>query len=284
MQIIDRIREYNAGAKGAKRVVAEFFITNFNDVPIMTLDEISRKAGVSASTVTRVASEMGFRGYPDFQRKAWDFNKAGLSPSARMDATSDFAEKTALGSIRQDAQNIARLSKFNPMSVIDEAAENIANATDVHLLGVRTASTLSSFSFYSLSKIRSRVYNWGSDGLGAMERYLEISSGSVLFVASFPRYSEFAVCAAREVCARGGTVISLTDSSSSPLVPFSRVVLYAPYESVSFFNSMVAPLAVINFVIVKVNSLLGEEGKEHLVQYEQLLDSSIALVRKNRRT
>lgn len=282
MQITDRIREYLVGAKGAKRHIAEFFMTSFDEIPVLTLDEISRRTGVSASTVSRVASEIGFRGFPDFQRKAWDFHKAGLSPSDRMDAAMVLAEQTAQESLRQDLQNLAQIAKLNATAAFDEAAAEIAKADDVHVLGIRTASTLSSFSFYALSKIRSRVYNWGADGFGANEHYLGITQRSALFVASFPRYSEAAVSAAREVCRRGGRVISLTDGPSSPLAPYSHVSLYAPYESISYFNSMIAPLSVINLLIVKVNALLGKEGKEHLIQYEELLDSSVALVRKTK--
>lgn len=282
MQITDKVREYLVGAKGAKRQIAEFFLTSFDEIPVLTLDEISRRTGVSASTVSRVASEIGFSGFPDFQRKAWDFHKAGLSPSDRMDAAMVLAEQTAQESLRQDIQNLAQITQLNATAVFDEAAAEIAKADDVHVLGVRTASTLSSFFFYALSKIRSRVYNWGADGFGATEHYLEITRGSLLFVASFPRYSEITINAAREVCRRGGRVISLTDGPSSPLVPYSHVSLYAPYESISYFNSMIAPLSVINLLVVKTNTLLGKKGKEHLMQYEDLLNSSVAVVRKTK--
>ena len=270
MHIQDTLREYYTKTKGAKRAVAEFLIANFDDIPMLTLDEASLKIGVSLSTITRTTSEMGFHGFPDFQKQVWTSVKARLTPSARMGlAAPRLAAQTCNESLQQDIESVVLASNLNLESNFDQAASLIAEASKVYILGIRTASTLSSFSFYALSKIRSHVYNL--DFGSALEHIEEMKEGSVLFVASFPRYSTFTADIARIVCGQGGSVIGLTDSPSSPLAPCSKVVLYAPYESVSFFNSMVAPLSVLNVLIVKINAILGEAGKNHLIQYEELL-------------
>lgn len=274
MDLQDTLRKYLTKTKGAKRVVAEFFLANFDDIPMLTLEDVSLKISVSLSTITRTTSELGFHGFPDFQKKVWESIKIRLAPSARMGlkAPKLSSKHTSNESFQHDIENVVQASNLNPESAFDEAASLIVNAARVYVLGIRTASTLSSFFFYGLSKIRPRVYNLDAGSTCLIEYFSEISKDSVLFTSTFPRYTKLTVETAQEICKRGGNVISLTDSQSSPLVPYSKVILYAPYDSLSFFNSMAAPLSVLNALIIKINVLLGQDGEKHLIQYESLMD------------
>lgn len=273
MHIQDMLREYFTNSKGAKQRVAEFFIANFDDIPMLTLDEVSIQVDVSMSTITRTISEMGFHGYPEFQKHVWVSIKSRLAPSKRMGLKAPKLSARALSeSFQHDIESVVQASNLNLESVFDDAAELIANASRVYVLGVRTASTLSSYLFYGLSKVRSYVYNLDSGGTSLMEHLSEMTSDCVMFTATFPRYTRYTVEAAEKMCKRGGNVISLTDGPSSPLAPYSKVALYAPYDSLSFYNSMVAPLSVLNVLIIKVNSILANTGESHLIQYESLMD------------
>ena len=279
MTVQDLLREYLTRTRGAKNLVAAFFLANFDDIPMLTLEDVSLRVKVSLSTITRTTSELGFHGFPDFQRQVWASVKARLAPSARMGLkVPEISENVSNQSFQHDIENVVQASNMNTESAMNQAASLIAGASRVYLLGIRTASTLSSFFFYSLSKIRSQVYDLNAGGTCLIEHFLEMADDSVLFAASFPRYTKSTVEAAREVCKRGGGVVSLTDSPSSPLVPYSKIALYAPYDSVSYFNSMVAPLSVLNVLVVKINAILGQAGESHLVKYENLMDEWGAIV------
>ncbi|GHV34899.1 RpiR family transcriptional regulator [Synergistales bacterium] len=274
MDLQDALREYLTKTKGAKHLVAKFLLTNFDDIPVLTLEDVSLKIKVSLSTITRTTAELGFHGFPDFQKQVWTSIKPRLSPSARMGLKAPKISEQVMPneSFRHDIENVVQASNLNPEHAFNEAASLIAKASRVYVLGIRTASTLSSFFFYGLAKIRSYVCNLDASSTSLIEHFPEMDRDSVLFAATFPRYTKYTVEAAQETCKRGGSVVSLTDSPSSPLAPYSKVILYAPYDSLSFFNSMVAPLSVLNVLIIKINVILGQTGEKHLIQYENLLD------------
>lgn len=81
---------------------------------------------------------------------------------------------------------------------------------------------------------------------------LRIGEGDIFIAMSYPRYSTRTVKAMRFVKSAGATTIGLTDGDSSPLVELSDILLYAKSDMVSFLDSLIAPLSLINALIVSI--------------------------------
>jgi len=84
------------------------------------------------------------------------------------------------------------------------------------------------------------------------EQILRIGPNDVLVAMSYPRYSSRTVKVMRFAKAAGATTIGLTDSEASPLAEISDITLFARSDMVSFLDSLVAPLSLINALIVSI--------------------------------
>lgn len=76
---------------------------------------------------------------------------------------------------------------------------------------------------------------------------------------SFPRYSSRTVQALSFARDRGATTIAITDSETSPLAPISRYTLTARSDMASFVDSLVAPLSLVNALLVAVSQRKNED-------------------------
>ena len=133
------------------------------------------------------------------------------------------------------------------------AVNAILSARRVYILGVRSAAPLASFLGYYLNYMLPDVRTVTTSGAGEMfERIVGVNSGDVVIAISFPRYSTATVKGARYCRSTGATVISLTDTRLSPLGEHSDYVLAAKSDMVSLVDSLVAPLSVINALIVAI--------------------------------
>ena len=74
--------------------------------------------------------------------------------------------------------------------------------------------------------------------------------GDLVIGIGFPRYASRTIDALAFAQDRGATVVSLTDSFLSPLASRADYALIAQSNMASFVDSLVAPLSVINALIL----------------------------------
>ena len=99
-----------------------------------------------------------------------------------------------------------------------------------------------------------------------------INKDDVLIAISFPRYSKQTVDALRFASDRQATIIALTDSQSSPIASFATHLLIARSDMASFVDSLVAPLSLINALIVGATMSKREEVQHTFSDLENIWD------------
>lgn len=247
--------EIPALSKGHK-LIAKFILEHYDKAAFMTASRLGNTVGVSESTVVRFATEIGFDGYPDLQRAMQDLMKNKLTAVQRIEVTSDqlgnddILEKV----LNLDIERIRKTLEETSHEDFEKAVETIANAGTIYIIGSRSASALAGFLSYYFNLIFPSVKLVHTTSTSEMfEQIMRIDEKDVIIGISFPRYSKQTVTAFKFASQNNANVIAITDSYASPLVKYADNVLIARSDMASFVDSLVAPLSLINALIVAVS-------------------------------
>ena len=253
----------------------------------MTASKLGNTVGVSESTVVRFAAELGYDGYPKMQKAMQEMIRDKLTSVQRIEVTkSRFGNEDILSAVlNQDIDKIRRTIEETSKEDFQQAVKAIANAGTIYIFAVRSSAALASFLGYYYSLIFENVKvvsNYGETEI--YEKLFRISDKDAIIGISFPRYSNAAIKAMRFARRRGAKVIALTDSMASPLCEHSDYVLIAKSDMASVVDSLVAPLSMINALIVATVIELGGEVEKTFGNLESIWDEYEVYRNKNNTT
>ncbi len=238
-----------------QRLIGQFIIEHYDKAAFMTAAKLGTTVGVSESTVVRFASEIGYEGYPQLQRALQEMIRNRLTSVQRMEVTSDqIGDSDVLTKVlNQDIEKIRRTLEETSKQDFNQAVDAIVAARRIYILGVRSSSALARFLSVYFHYIFDNVTLIDTTSSSEMfEQILRIGRQDVFIVMSFPRYSKKAVQASDYAYKQGATVVAVTDSAASPIADYSTHLLLARSDMASFVDSLVAPLSIINALIVAV--------------------------------
>ena len=260
---------YKTMSKGQKRI-ADYVLAHYDKAAFMTASKLGSIAQVSESTVVRFASELGYDGYPALSSALQDVIRTKLTAVQRLEIASDrIEEENILDTVLQsDMDNLRKTMEAIEPEVFNGAVKAILCAKQIYILGVRSSSALASFMGFYFNLMFDNVKVVHTNSVSEMfERMMRVGEGDVVIGISFPRYSKRTIQALKYAKDQNGTVISITDSMTSPLVLYSDYALIARSNMASFVDSLVAPLSVINALIFA----LGMRNKEEVYKtFEKL--------------
>lgn len=271
--ILKNIELNNAFFSKGQKKIADFIINQYNKAVFMTAAKIAEETGVSESTVVRFANALGFDGYPEFQQGLQESVKGKLTALQRFEQASEHLESRDMLSLVMNS-DVSRLkSTYEQMDkqLFEKAVQAITNAKKIYIIGVRSSSALASFLGFYLNLLFDDVRVISTTSVSEVfEQIMRIGEGDALIGISFPRYSNRTVKALQYAKTKNATVISVTDSKVSPLVEYSDVALLAESGMVSFVDSLVAPLSIINALIVSLGMNKKAEIKDTFDRLEDI--------------
>lgn len=254
----------NSFSKGQK-LIAEFIEQHYDQAAFLTASKLGELVGVSESTVVRFATELGYSGYPQLQKAMQEMIKDKLTSVQRIEVT---AAKIGGSSVldyvlNQDIQKIRRTLEETSRADFERAVDSIISADNIYVFGVRSASSLAGFLGYYFELILGNVHIVTTASRSGMyEALLRISDKDAIVGISFPRYSKTAAAAMDFAKSRGAATVALTDSMLSPLAQNADSVLIARSDMASVVDSLVAPLSLINALIVATVIKKKDEVKD----------------------
>ncbi len=253
----------NAGSfsKGQKKI-ANFILESYDKAAFMTASRLGKKVGVSESTVVRFASELGYDGYPDMQRSLQKMIRNRLTTVQRIEVTNDrLGDQDLLSMVLQsDIDKIRMTLEELDRKSFDQAVEAIVSAKKIYIIGVRSSASIASFLHFYFNLIFDNVVLVSANTVSEIfESLLRVGAGDVVIGVSFPRYSSRTVQAMRFARDRGAATVAITDSEASPLIPISQYLLMARSDMASFVDSLVAPLSLVNALLVAVSQRKNDE-------------------------
>lgn len=268
IQIIDE--KYPKMSKSHKSI-ARFIKEDYDQAVFMTAAKIGEKLSISESTVVRFASGLGYDGYPEFQKKLAEWVKNKLNVVQKVSSKYGKSSQSELlrSVLTSDMEKISdTLHTMDPVAF--EAAINvILEAKTIYIVGIRSCEPLADFLSFYLNMIRGNVVLLRTTSVSEMfEQMIRIDERDAVIGISFPRYSMRTLKAMEFATDRNAKVISITDNVHSPMCLYSSCNLFARSDMVSIVDSLVAPLSVINALVVALCLRVPDEVKKNLETLE----------------
>ncbi len=261
-------------SKSQKRI-AEYIMKHYDKAAFMTAARLGQTINVSESTVVRFAAELGYDGYPAMQKALQEIIRNKLTAVQRMEvANHRIDEHNVLDTaLRSDVDNILTTLNETDKAAFDAVVNSILQSKKIYIIGVRSSAALAEFLGFYFRLIFPNVFLLGTTSTSEIfEQILHISEEDVLIGISFPRYSKRTVKAMQYARSRGADVVAITDSAHSPLYQYATHKLTARGDMVSFVDSLVAPLSLINALIVAVSMKKNKEISETFRSLEKIWD------------
>lgn len=267
-------RGYKKFSKGQKRI-AEYVRSDYDKAVFLTAAKLGEVVGVSESTVVRFASQLGYEGYPSFQKALEELVRNKLNSIQRMEVAygrisqSEILETVLQSDIEKIKLTLASMDKVS----FETAVDTILSANRIYVVGIRSCAPLANFLSFYLNLVCANVTSVHTNSASEIfEQLLRINEHDVIIGISFPRYSMRTLKALEFASNRNAKVITLTDSVHSPMNLYSSCNLIARSDMASIVDSLVAPLSVINALVVAICMKKQNEVVSTLETLEQIWD------------
>lgn len=273
---ISRINErFNKMSKSHKKL-ATFVIDHYEQAAFMTAAKLAKAVGVSEATVVRFAYALDYEGYPEFQEALAEWVKNKLNSVQTIGAKyGNSTQSEILTSVlSSDIQKIEDTIEHADPQAFEAAVDIILNAKHIYIIGLRSCKPLAEFLRFYLNMIRGDVYLLDSTSTSeTFEQMLRINEKDAVIGISFPRYSMRTLKAMEMANDKNAKVITITDTIHSPMCLYSSCNLLARSDMVSIVDSLVAPLSLINALVVALCLKKPEEVRKNLESLEHAWDN-----------
>ncbi len=274
-ELTNRINErYSSLSKGQKRLAA-YITDNYDKAVFLTAARLGEIVGVSESTVVRFAIHLGYKGYPEFQKALEELVRNKLNSIQRMEVTyGRISQSKILESVlTADTEKIRHTLDNIDQNAFELAVDTILNAQHIYIVGIRSCASLASFMAFYFNLIFENVHLLYTNSSSELfEQMVRIGSDDVIIGISFPRYSMRTLKAMEFANNRNAKVITITDSVHSPMNLYSSCNLIAKSDMASIVDSLVAPLSVINALIVALCMKKQSDVAQTLEMLEDIWD------------
>lgn len=258
-----------------QRLIAKYITECYDKAAFMTASRLGKTVGVSESTVVRFAVELGYDGYPSMQKAIQEMVLNRLTSVQRIEVAHDrIGDQDVVSMVlHADIEKLRQTGEMLDRTEFRAAVQAILDAERVYILGVRSCAPLANFLGYYLNYMSPNVHTVTTSGEGEMfEKIVGVKPQDAVVALSFPRYSSATVKAAQYCRSTGATVIGITDSPLSPLGQNADHVLAAKSDMVSLVDSLVAPLSIINALIVAIAAQREERLSATFTALENIWD------------
>ena len=270
--LLNRIKDnYIKLSKGQKRI-ADYILQNYNRVAFMTASTLGETVGVSESTVVRFANALGYDGYPKQQKGFQESIKTKLTTVQRFELAKSIesGEPYVKKIMNSDIDNIRKTMDALDEDVVQDICDVIHSARKVFILGMRSSSVLSNYLGYYLNFIRDDVHIISIGVHDVFDYLVNLKENDVLITISFPRYSKRTFEIVKFAKDRGVKLIGITDSEHSPLAPLVEHCLFAKYNMNTFIDSLVAPMSLLNALIIAISINYKDDVEKNFEYLEKV--------------
>lgn len=271
VDLMKRLQEAQGDISRGQRAIAAYILEHYDRAAFMTANRLGQEVGVSESTVVRFAMRLGYEGYPELQRALHDQVRNRLSAVQRFEVTTEkMNDQNILRTVmNEDMQKISATMNDVDQEAFNSAVRDTIGARRIYILGMRSCAGLAAFlGFYFQLIFDTTSVVIANGGGEPIEQLLGVGAEDVVYVLSFPRYSSTTLRTVRFARNRGAKIVAITDSEQSPIAQYASYALYAQSSMASFVDSLVAPMSIINALLIAI----GMQKKEAVARTFQTLD------------
>lgn len=269
--VLSRIKERFPKMSKSHRAIGNYILEHYDQAVFMTAARLGDTVGISESTVVRFATCVGYSGYPEFQKRLEECVRNKLSGIQKIDAKYGRSSQSEILSsvLSADIEKIQDTLQNIDATAFETAVDTLLAADTVYIMGLRSNEPLAEFLHFYLNMIRGNVVLLKTTSISeTFEQMIRICEKDCFVGISFPRYSMRTLKAMEFANDRNAKVIAVTDSIHSPMNLYSSCNLHARSDMVSIVDSLVAPLSVINALVVALCLKCPQEVKKNLEMLE----------------
>ncbi|SFM15240.1 MurR/RpiR family transcriptional regulator [Pelosinus propionicus] len=273
LNILQKIQSSTNDLTKTQLQVSEYIQDNLVEASFQTLDQIAASIGTSTTTVMRFAFSLGFSGYSELQKELQNYIRSKLTPESRLAKNLETINEASLKlkCAEKQINNIKNTQENLSEEAIQESIRLIKKAKTIYILGARTSFTISYFLYQSLAQQLDNCELLSPVGHD-VDRILNINAADLMIVISLPRYAKSTIEMVKAIrTLRNPSIISITDGFTAPLVPYSDIVLPCEYDSLSYHNSMSAPLYIADLLVTELSQTAKSKAAKRLVDAEELM-------------
>ena len=273
--ILTTIKSRMPSMSKGQRHIAEYILSYYDKAAFMTASRLGSAVGVSESTVVRFSYVVGYDGYPSLQKALQEMIRNRLTSVQRIEVANSMLEKEDLMTmvLQSDIDNIRGTIEGTDRTVFQGAVDAIVRARHIYILGVRSSAAIASFMGFYFNMMFDNVKLVDRSSISEMfEQIFRVGPGDVVIGISFPRYSSRTVKAVKFASDRGASVIALTDSLTAPIAEHASYTLVAKSDMISVVDSLVAPMSLVNALIVAVSQKKDMNIPETFMELEHIWD------------
>ncbi len=254
LDFMRKIQQSFSGFSKGQKMIAEYIMNNYDKAAFMTAAKLGEKVGVSESTVVRFAHVLDFEGYPQMQKVLQEILRTRLTTVQRIELSSDYSneENICKRVLKADMDNIRTTMNDIDLEAFDDAVNSIIDAKHVYIVALRSSRALADFLVFYLNLIRGNVHMATHSISDIFEVLFRVGKNDLVIGIGFPRYSSKTIEALDYAKSQGAKVLAITDSLLSPLASYSDFTLVAKSNMEAFVDSLVAPLSLLNALVVAV--------------------------------
>ncbi|MCR5626773.1 MAG: MurR/RpiR family transcriptional regulator [Lachnospiraceae bacterium] len=270
---ISRMNEKFSSMSKGQKALAGFISDNTDSAAFMTAAKLGEAAGVSESTVVRFAYFLGYSGYPEFQASLSEVVRTKLGSISKMGAKYAHASQSEIinSVLSMDIEKISDTMAQIDANAFELAVDTIAKAENIYVIGIRSSAPLAGFLAFYLNMMFGNVHHITTTSIAEIfEQMIRVNENDVVIGISFPRYSMRTLKAMEFANSRSAKVVTITDSVHSPMNLYSSCNLCARSDNISIVDSMVAPLSLVNAMVIALTLKKTDEVVEHLNTLEKV--------------
>jgi DNA-binding MurR/RpiR family transcriptional regulator len=274
MTVRETIRRESPNLTASERKIGNAVVADYPFGALQTIQELAERTGVSAPSITRFVSKIGFAGYQDFQRQLIaELRESGSSP-LQLKATEKLGDRSSFLAdyARRASQKIHEMSETVPPEQFERVLALIADpARAVFVLGGRVSDSIAGYLSIHLKQIRPRVHHLPPDPEHWPDLLLSIRRQDVLILFDFRRYQRDLASLADIVARnRRPSIVLITDKWMSPVARHSDDVVALPIEIETAWDTLVCAIAFVEALIVKASESNWPTTKKRLEAWDSL--------------
>ncbi len=265
---------YDRLSKGQKKL-AQIILNEYDKAAFMTAARLGRQVSVSESTVVRFATALGYESYSEMQSAIEELVRIKSTPNQRIEITKQqLSGKDVIENVMEaDIHKIRYTLENLDRCAFSDAVSSILSAKCVYIMGARSSEPVAKILYYNLSLIFDNIrFVTPTNTAEVFEQMFSITEGDVLIAFSFPRYSSRMVSAVKFAKSKNATVIGFSDSQTSPIAEYADYLLKARSDMASYMDSLVAPISIINAIIVEITRRREREITKRFETLEEIWD------------
>lgn len=268
--ILSSIHNKMASFSKSQKRIANYIAASYDKAAFMTANRLGKMVNVSESTVVRFAVELGFDGYPSMQKALQEVVRNKLTAVQRIGVANDRIGNQDVVStvLHSDMESIRMTSEALDRTVLNQVVDCIDRAKHIYIIGVRSSAAIALYLSFYFRNIFDNVRLVESTATSEMiEQMLHVGPEDVVIGISLPRYSSRTVKALEFARDCGAQIVVITDSADAPAARLAHYVLMAKSDMVSVVDSLVAPMSLVNALIVAISQRRQQEMSrifEHL--------------------